>query len=209
MTLRVAGYLHRVHLLSHGNERPLRIGACHTDEPVGVGIWQGSEQNPVHQAENGRVCSHAQCESQHRKRGKARGPAPPSYPLPPAPLPSGRAPLTPPRLCSQSPAVLRAPPLEVPRLDPHAPVLTFPSGYAPLLPIPLPISVYQTGGSPSSSRLLFFPLLILISNFYSYFRATTGSIDDALRAGMKHDKPAVATMSKITPVRINASSELS
>ena len=43
---------------------------------------------------------------------------------------------------------------------------------------------------------------------YSYRNATTGSTDDALRAGMKHDKPEVATSSRITPRRIGTLSEL-
>ncbi len=48
---------------------------------------------------------------------------------------------------------------------------------------------------------------IPISNFYSYLSATTGSTDEALRAGMKQDSPEVATSSRITPKRTIASSE--
>ena len=43
---------------------------------------------------------------------------------------------------------------------------------------------------------------------YSYLSATIGSTDDALRAGMRHDKPEVTTSSRMTPARISASSEL-
>ena len=54
----------------------------------------------------------------------------------------------------------------------------------------------------TSLLLHFFPSL-----FHSYLSATVGSRLDALRAGTKQDKPAVATSTKITPARISTLSE--
>jgi hypothetical protein len=83
-----------------------------------------------------------------------------------------------------------------------------PDGSALLPPTLLPAFVCQVAGATNSKRLLYFFFQSLISAFYSYLSATIGSTDDALCAGMRQDKPEVATNSRITPASISPSSEL-
>ena len=72
VALGIGGDVHRMDLLTHGNERTLRIGSGHADQFLRFWVRQGDEQDAIDQAEDGSVGTDAERQCNHRNRGETR-----------------------------------------------------------------------------------------------------------------------------------------